>query len=100
MLPKNLITEFCTGCIHALKLTPIADQIVCEHCQPGAIPSNFNIVTVNKRYENIDQVIKHYRIDPLGIDYLQRKKIMSINLEASRTVKNRRHIAGTQQIFM
>jgi hypothetical protein len=101
MIPKEAQKVYCTGCIHALKLCPIADGIVCDYCEMGSkMPSNFNILVVNVRYPNIDQVIKYFRVDPLGIDYLQRKKLMAVNLEASQTVKNRRHVAVSQQIFM
>jgi len=90
MLSKDLRKEFCTGCIHALKLCPFSDQIVCEYCQMGAkMPSNFNILVVNKRYPNIENVIKFFRVDPHGIDYLQRRKLLDEYQAATKLVSNR-----------
>lgn len=90
MIPKEAQKVYCTGCIHALKLCPIADGIVCEYCQMGSkMPSNFNILVVNKQYPNIEQVIKFFRVDPLGIDYIQRKKLVTTNQEAARSIQGR-----------
>ena len=90
MLSKDLRKEFCTGCIHALNINPISDKIVCEHCQPGKkFPSNFNMLIVNKKYPNIDQIIKYYRVDPDGIDYLQRRKLVDEHEQAAKLVSNR-----------
>lgn len=90
MIPKEAQKVYCTGCIHALKLCPIADGIVCDYCQMGSkMPSNFNILVVNKQYPNIEQVIKFFRVDPLGIDYIQRKKLVTTNQEAANSVKGR-----------
>ena len=90
MIPKDAQKTYCTGCIHALKLCPIADGIVCDYCQMGSkMPSNFNILVVNVRYPNIDQVIKYYRVEPYGIDYLQRRKLVDEYERAAATVNQR-----------
>ena len=89
MIPKDAQKVYCTGCIHALKLSPIADEIVCNYCEMGKMPSNFNILVVNKQYENIDKVIRFYRVDLYGIDYIQRKKMVTTNQEAANSVRGR-----------